>query len=430
MNLSVLILFVTSLASGVYGQVGSSVIVFRNANVIDGIANKPLRNVTVTLKNGRIDSISKLPVRPSASTEVIDLKGQWIMPGYIDAHVHFGSVDDARKALFLGSTTVRTMHSEHFLDIQIREAHKRGRSDLPDVFAAGYQIRPDMSATFFDEFTGLSDMSGRVAGRADVRRALGAMLSKGVDHIKFLATERSGTPGTDPKRRTFDDDEIEALVDEARRAGLFVAAHAHGDEGAYAAVKAGVRSIEHGTFMTERTLKLMQKNSTYLVVTFTGGSQPPVRPEYKDDPILRERRRINLANKDRLIRRAVELGIPLAAGTDLRYTTLDLSIADEALFMQAAGLKSMAILKIITMGSATCLGIQNRTGALRKGLEADMVILGTNPLLSLKALKDIKMVVNDGTLVVVPAKKADLTKLEKRIDTSDNIAPPILDRHW
>jgi len=292
------------------------------------------------------------------------------------------------------------MHCDHFLDIQIREAHLNGQRDLPDIVAAGYQLRPDMFDTFFEDFPNLSYMKPRVGGPENVRLLVRALVSKKVDHIKFLATERAGTPETDPRKRTFTDEEIAAIIDEAKKAGLFASAHAHGDEGAYAAVKAGVNSIEHGTWMTDSTLKLMQKKKTWYVPTFTGGSQPPSRPEDRDNPILAERRRVAIPLRNKLINEALELGIPIAAGTDLRYTNLDLSMADEALYMQKAGLLTMTILKIMTSGSAKCLGIEKLTGAIKKGMEADIVILGQNPLASLEALKDIRMIVNDGKVVV------------------------------
>src|SRR5215213_3874202 len=387
--------------SAVLAQKDSSTIFFVNANVIDGISTSPLLNRTVVISKGKITNIQTSDKTIPSNAVIVDLKGKWMLPGYIDAHVHFGTFDVARTALTLGSTTVRTMHCDHFLDIQIRDAHRNGQKDLPDVIACGYQIRPDMFATFFEEFPELSDLKERIAGDKNARRLVQALVSRGVDHIKFLATERAGTPETDPRKRTFTDEEIDAIVDEARKAGLPASAHAHGDEGAYAAVKAGVKSIEHGTFITDRTLALMKKNETYFVPTFTGGAQPPSRPQDRDNPILQERRREGIPLRNKLVVRAMELGIPLAAGTDLRYTTSDLSMADEAVYMQKAGLPSMKILQIITVGSAKCLGVSNRTGAIKKGLEADMVILGASPLKSLEALKDIKMIVNDGRLILV-----------------------------
>jgi imidazolonepropionase-like amidohydrolase len=371
-------------------------LIFEHANVIDGRSNRPRTNMSVVVKDGKITEVGPAasPIAPGAT--VIDLKGAWMMPGFIDAHVHFGDVAAARTALLTGSTTVRTMHVEHFLDVEIREAHRRGDETLPDVFVAGYQIRPDMFPEFFEDFPALGDMKARVSGTDNIRRVVRAMASRRVDHIKFLATERAGTAETDPRQRTFSDEEIAALVDEARRLGLSAAAHAHGDEGARAAVMAGVRTLEHGTWVGDTTFKAMKARRTCYVPTFTGGSQPPARPQDRDNPILAERRRIGIPLRNKLVARAEAEGLLLAAGTDLRYTTGELSIADEALSFQRAGVSQMRALQIMTVGSATCLGIQDRTGAIAPGLEADLVVLNRSPLIDLEALKDISMIVNDG----------------------------------
>ena len=382
-------------------QIDSSLLVFQHANVIDGSSDKPLMDVTVVVTNGKISSVSKQQRNVPSNAVIIDLKGKWLLPGYIDAHVHFANIEAARTALSLGTTTVRTMQCDHFLDIQIRDAHRQGHRDLPDVIAAGYQIRPDMFPAFFEDFPEFASMKEKVAGTDNVRKVVKALVSKGVDHIKFLATERSGTPETDPRKRTFSDEEIDAIVDEAQKAGLKTAAHAHGDEGSYAAVRAGVTSIEHGTYITDSTLRLMKRNKTYFVPTFTGGAQPPSRPQDRDNPILQERRRIGIPLRNKLIMQALVMGIPLAAGSDLRYTNTELSMVDEALYMQKAGLSAMKILQVMSVGSATCLGIDHRTGAIKKGLEADMLVVGTNPLASLEALRDLHIIVNDGKLILV-----------------------------
>lgn len=248
-----------------------------------------------------------------------------------------------------------------------------------------------MSPPFFEDFPQLADLRTKVGGADNVRRVVRALVSRGVDHIKFLATERSGM---DPRKRTFSDDEVQALVDEARKAGLRVAAHAHGDEGALAAVKAGVHSIEHGTYLSDDTLALMQKKGTYYVPTITRRQVPS--PEERDNPILAERRREDVSLRNRLVMLAEAGGAPLAAGTDLVYATAELSMADEALALQKAGLSAVRVLQIMTSGSAKLLGVQDRTGAIKVGLEADLVILGANPLTALDALKDIRMIVNDG----------------------------------
>ena len=379
------------LVGGRSPQPQSATMVFRHVNVIDGLSDSPSLDTTVVVTDGKITRVDKNPGDLAGTVATFDMQGKWLMPGYVDAHVHFSDIERARTALRLGATTVRTMHCEHFLDVRIREAHRQGGEDLPDVVAAGYQIRPDMAAAFFEDFPALADLGARVSGTDNVRRVVRAMVSRRVDHIKFLATERSGD---DPRKRTFSDEEIEALVDEARKAGLRVAAHAHGDEGTLAAVKAGVHSIEHGTFISDQTLASMQQRGTYYVPTFA--RQLPSRPEDRDNPILAERRRETGSLRNTLTALAAKLGIPLAAGTDLVYETAELSMSDEALSLQKAGLSPVRVLQIMTSGSATLLGIQKRTGAIKVGLEADFVILGANPLTGLDALKDIRVIVNDG----------------------------------
>jgi imidazolonepropionase-like amidohydrolase len=255
-----------------------------------------------------------------------------------------------------------------------------------------------MFPAFFEDFPELADMRERIAGVEGVRRVVRALVSRGVDHIKFLATERAGTPETDPRKRTFPDEEIDAILDEARKAGLNAAAHAHGEEGALAAVKAGVHSVEHGTFLSDSTLTSMRQKKIFFVPTFTGGSQVPSRPQDRDNPILLERRRVSLPLRNRLTLLAHRQGVPLAAGTDLRYTTTELSMADEALYLRRAGLPIMEVIKIMTAGSARCLGIENRTGAIQRGFEADLVVLDRNPLTDPGALKDINMIINDGKI--------------------------------
>ncbi len=384
-------------------QARGGTLVLQRANVIGGASDVAQRNVSVLIESGKITAIDPASAANPPGATVVDVAGAWVMPGFVDAHVHFGDVAAAQTALLTGATTVRTMHVEHFLDVQIRDAHRGGDERLPDVVAAGYQVRPDMFAAFFEDFPELADMKARVAGADNLRRVVRAMASKGVDHIKFLATERAGTPETDPRLRTFSDEEVTAIVDEARRQGLPASAHAHGDEGARAAVAAGARSLEHGTWISDATFALMVARGTCLVPTFTGGSQVPARPQDRENPILAERRRVGIPLRIALVAKAEAEGLPLAAGTDLRYTTAGLSMADEAMSLHKAGIPMHRVLQILTLGSATCLGIQDRTGSILPGREADLLVLGGNPLVNLDALKDIRMIVNDGEVVSRPA---------------------------
>ncbi len=397
--------FVNTLA--ISAQNGSRVIIFQHANVIDGISSAPLRDVTVIVANGKITGIQKNLKRIPAGAEVIDLKGKWLLPGYIDSHVHFNDFESAQRALRFGITTARTMAADHFIDIEIRDAHRRGRSNIPEVLAAGYQVRPDVFdafPSFIKDFPELADMKPRVSGTENVRRLVRAFAAKGVDHIKILASERAGTPDTDPRKRTFNDEELIAIVDEARKAGLKVAAHAHSDDGGYAAVKAGVRSIEHGTWLSDKTLSLMKARGTWLVSNIFSDSATAFWESMAPrNPILVERRQTMRPLATAVTQRAYKLGVPVVAATDITYgrpfDSGRVTIADNAAGLAEAGIPKMEAIKAITSQAAKLLEIDKRTGAISKGLEADIVIVGDNPLSSIAALKDIRMIVSDGTVV-------------------------------
>jgi imidazolonepropionase-like amidohydrolase len=399
----IFLLLHVSLASA---QGESAVIVFEHANVIDGVSSKPLLDVSVVVANGKIAAIGK-HVRAPANAQIIDLSGKWLLPGYIDAHVHFNDFEWARRALRFGVTTARTMGIDHFIDIEIRDAHKKGRSDLPEVLAGGYQVRPDVFdafPSFIKDFPELADMKPRVAGTANVRRLVKALASRGVDHIKLLASERAGTPDTDPRKRTFTDEEIAAIVDEATKARLKVTAHAHVDEAAAAAVRAGVSSIEHGTWLSDKTLRLMKSRGTWFVSNiFNAPTVAYLHSIFPLNPVLVERRRTMWPLAAEVTKRAYKMGVPVVAATDITYGSQfdsgQATIADNAAGLAEIGVPKMEAIKAITSKAAKLLEIDRRTGAIRRGLEADMVVLGADPLSSIEALKNIRMIINDGRVV-------------------------------
>lgn len=381
----------------VAGQKDSSTITFYNANLIDGISTKPKFGVAVTIKNGKIERIDKRNNKIKEGIR-IDLAGKWIMPGFIDAHVHFPSFEAANMALATGVTTARTMQCDKFIDIAIRDAHKLGRFDLPDIIAAGYQIRPDLSEAFFSDFPELHFLKPRLHGVENVRLAVRALISRGVNHIKVLATERAGTPNTDPTNRTFSYDELEAIVKEAKKAGLRVAAHAHTSEAAVDAIRAGVISIEHGTYLDDHVLNMMKAHGVYFSPTFSFWSEAAMKPVYKQNKILAERvLRIPQKMKE-VTTRAYKKGISILAATDITYTVADINLYNEAIILQEAGMTNMDIIKGMTSKAAKCLNISRKTGVINEGMEADIVILNSNPLQNLDSLKDIYMVINNGRI--------------------------------
>jgi imidazolonepropionase-like amidohydrolase len=381
------------------GATSSGLLVLTNANVIDGISAGPIRNVSIVIRDGKIESIGALSQVP-AGAATLDLKGRWVVPGFVDAHVHISDMAAARRALASGVTTARSMGVNHFADAGVRDLNHGGEAELPDVVAAGYHVRPRPADDFFLDFPKMRDLMGGVSGPANVRRMVRAMIDRGANVIKIMATERAGLPDTDPRKRVFTDEELAAAVDEARKSNVYVAAHAHGDEGARAAVRAGVRTIEHGTYLSDETLALMKERGTCLVPTIAT-VQDLIDPggDY-DNPALAVRGRAMMPRIREATAHAWKMGVKIVAGTDTGYGPgSSRRMPHEAIELVGVGMPPMDAIKSATSVSADCLGVANRTGSLRPGMEADLVVIDRDPLADISALQDVLVVVNNGRIV-------------------------------
>lgn len=393
---------ITSLLSPTgLAQSNEPVLVLAHANVIDGISSEVARDATIVVRGGHIESVETKTAAIPANAVVLDLKGRWLLPGYVDAHAHLMSLASAGRALQYGTTSARAMGVNYFVDVGMRELHNAGMKDIPAVVAAGYQIRPDVAQAFSGfllDFPGFMKFSSGLRGADNLRTVVRAYAEHHVDLIKILATERAGTPDTDPRKRTFTNEEMAAIVDEARKFGLPVAAHAHSDDGARGAVLAGVRSIEHGTFLGDDTLSMMKSRGIYLdptISTWTDGSEV-------DNPILEQRTRAMQPRARDTAGRAWKMGVKVVAGTDNSYeaTGRGYNMADEVAELVRAGMPPMDAIKAATSVSAECLGVEKRAGSIRPGMTADFIAVDRDPLASIEALQDLVLVVHDGKVIV------------------------------
>ncbi|HSF16661.1 MAG TPA: amidohydrolase family protein [Vicinamibacteria bacterium] len=374
--------------------------VLTNANLIDGVAPNPLEDRAVVIRDGRIVDIVASGAA-TASGRRYDLHGKYLLPGLIDAHVHLASSAQAKRALLSGITTVRSMGTSNFADVGLRELAEQGTIAAPEVLAAGYHVRPIPAESLFLDDPSLADLYSGVRGPEAFRRVTAANLERGVDWIKITSTERAGLPGTDPRKQTMTQEEIEAVVDEATRRGVPVACHAHGDEGGHAAVAAGVRSIEHGTYLSEETLRLMKEKGTYLVPTVAVVTDLMTPGGDYDDPVLQVRGRHMLPRLMEVVSTAHRLGVPIVAATDTGFGadgTLTLQHEIEAL--TKCGLSPLEAIQAATTVAAKLLGISERTGRVQNGLEADLIVVDQNPLENIVALSDVLLVVNNGDVVL------------------------------
>lgn len=190
----------------------------------------------------------------------VDLEGAHLMPGMIDVHTHLSSLASARIALMSGVTTVRTAGVAAFQDVTLSQLVADGHIAGPDVIPAGVYVTPNLGETVLAD-PRLGSLMAGVDDAQKLRELVRINADRGAKVIKTRGTERAGRPDTDPRKQTYTESQLEAVVDEAAKFGLPVMIHAHGDEGARAAVLAGARSIEHGTFLSEETLRLMAERA-------------------------------------------------------------------------------------------------------------------------------------------------------------------------
>jgi len=368
-----------------------------HANIIDGAGDDVLRDATVLIRGGRIEAVGSVSVPPGV--QVLDLAGHWLLPGLIDAHAHLFNLAGARRVLELGATTVRVLGTSHFVDVRMRELHAAGASDVPRVIASGYQIRPDVVDAFPDfllDFPQMMSLRAGLHGPDDLRRVVRALAERRVDFIKILANERAGTPDTDPLKRTFDDEELRAIVDEARKLGLPVAAHAYTDDVVRAFVLVGGRTVEHVQFLSDATLALMKERGVCFdptIATLDVGSSSP-------NPVLSERFRAMQPRGREGAARAAKAGVRIIAGTDMTSDRPTPTVADELVELVTAGMTPMQAIRAATSVAAECLGVEEHVGAIKPGLAADFVAVARDPLADIAALKSLALVVHDGTVVL------------------------------
>lgn len=376
------------------------VVVITNASLVDGARGAFARNATVVLRDGRIGEIVEGTFAPPPGATVIDARGRFLLPGLIDAHTHVASLSAARRALESGVTTIRSASVGAFQDVALREAVKQGTIAGPDVVAAGVFVTPELGESMLAD-PRLARLAGGVTSEAALRELVRINLDRGVDVIKTRGTERAGLANTDPRKQVYSEAQLSWIVDEAAKGGIPVMAHAHGDEGAYAAVKAGARSIEHGTFLSDSTLQLMKQRGTFLVPTYITVYDLTQPGGDYDEPALTIRGQFMLPVLGETVRRAHRLGVRIATGGDTSYGPESLSrISGEAAAFVQLGMTPLEAIRAATSTAADLLGIGSRTGSLTPGYEADLILVESNPLQDIRALADVLVVISNGRVVL------------------------------
>jgi imidazolonepropionase-like amidohydrolase len=375
----------------------ADVIAIVNANMVNIRDGRVTPNALIVMRGGRIDSIGS--GAPPAGVRAVDLKGKYVLPGLIDAHTHAAEFESFRRALESGVTTMRSAGVSFYADVGFHQLVKTGAVAGPDVVTAGYHVRPRMAEEAFLSDPAYADLMSGVTTIEKLRRAVQLNLSHGVEWIKILATERAGTADTDPRKQVYTEEEIRAIVQEAGMRNVPVQAHAHGDEGAMAAVKAGVRSIEHGTYLSDATLRLMKERGTFLDPTYTTVIDLTEAGGDYDVPALRVRGQHMLPRLRELVVRAHKLGVKIVAGSDTSYGRNSLTrISQELTHFVEMGFTPLEALQSATLVSAEMLRMEKSIGVLEGGYDADLIAVEHNPLENIAALQDPLLVISNGRI--------------------------------
>jgi imidazolonepropionase-like amidohydrolase len=391
-----------------------------NLTLIDGTGRAPASNSTVSVRDGKIIFAGLTKNLPTPNEEIItlDMRGKFLLPGIIDTHVHLsgsGEVDsqfkvddgsmtlkilsNARKNLAAGITTVRDLGGWNELEFSARDSIRRGEFSAARLMLAGRFISiTEAGADYYEGMYRVAD------GVEAVRKAVREQVRHGADLIKIGVTGavlvESGAPGA----THFNEDEIQAAVDEAAKFGKKVAAHAHGIDGIRKAVRAGAHSIEHGTFLHQGpdVIEEMARRKIFLVPTLKAGWDVIVGDTSKVPQWIIDKSLPIQDDAVRSLKMAYDAGVPVAMGSDAG-TPLNFhgENALEIYWMQQAGISAMDALVSSTLNAAKNLGWDSWLGSVEEGKAADLLIVDENPLEDLRRLadkKNLRAVFMDGKL--------------------------------
>jgi imidazolonepropionase-like amidohydrolase len=404
-----------------HGQ--SRTYVLKAMRLFDGTSSTLTMPGQIVVANGKIQSVGG--AAPAGAT-VIDLGDATLLPGFIDAHTHLtddfspdysGSMllglqrtvaekairatANARITLQAGFTTVRNLGANDFLDVGLRNAINAGIVPGPRMLISVHAIGStgghcDDGDSF--RFGALSHESGPedgVVNSADqARYAVRFNIKYGADVIKTCASGGVLSPTDDVDAPQLSQDELNALVSEAHDLKRKTAAHAHGAEAAKRAIRAGIDSIEHGTFLDDEALKMMHDRGVYLVPTLTTRVG---LAESKFPPLVQDKATRAVAQQDALVRRALALAVKIALGTDAAVYPHGENAREFAL-MVADGMSPAQSLRAGTSTAADLLGLSGTIGGLKPGMTADIVAVPGNPLDDIKVTQSVLFVMKDGVV--------------------------------
>jgi imidazolonepropionase-like amidohydrolase len=409
-------------------QTAAPVTVLRAARLFDGRSDAVVGDAVVIVDGSRIRAAGSRLAVPSGA-QVIDLGDATILPGFIDAHTHLSdeSSDDwnadtvaglrrtvaeqalragelARRTVMAGFTTVRDVGGGDYIDVGLRNAIAAGFAVGPRMLVAVHALSArgghcDTTGFPYQRFgaeTGIAD--GVASGPDQFRDAVRFQVKYGADLIKVCATGGVLSLGDDVGASQVTQAEMDAIVDEAHRLGRKTAAHAHGAGGAKVAIRAGIDSIEHGSFLDEEAVRMMKERGTYLVPTLMAGEYAGGRKATrKYPPEIAAKALQALDGRSAAFKRAVGAGVKIAFGTDSGVSPHGRNAEEFALLVEH-GLSPAAALRT-SAASAALLGVDRVTGTIDAGKEADIVAGPGDVLRTITATEHVHFVMKGGKVL-------------------------------
>lgn len=400
-----------------------SLIAVRAALVIDGRGGEPLRPGVVVIRGERIEAVGA-DLRIPQGARLVDLGRATVVPGLIDLHTHLTDevgthwenalltttpakaaiygVKNARDTLMAGFTTCRDMGPTWpFTDVDLRNALDHGAVPGPRLQVAGNYVSATGGAgdaRQFSIYVEVPLVQNLADGVDAVRRAVRTNFKHGADFIKILATGAVLSKGIPPGAQQYSDEEIRVAVEEANRWGRFVASHAHGAEGIKAAIRAGVRTIDHGSMMDDEGIEMLKARPTYYVPTLYVG--PAVLEEGKTLNVPEseiERSREMTGFRAATFRRALKAGLSIPFGTDAGVFPHGRNAREFAERVRE-GESPMHAIVSATRVSAEAMGWPDRVGTLEPGKYADLIAVAGDPLQDITELERVKWVMKGGVV--------------------------------
>jgi imidazolonepropionase-like amidohydrolase len=407
--------------------IASAATLIHAGRLIDGVSAAPRERVTIVVEGDRIQGIEGGFRAPGAGDEVVDLTQATVMPGFMDMHVHltsehsrtseldslkkgeadraYDSTVFAERTLMAGFTTVRNLGDQWNVSIALRRAIEAGKVPGPRVYTSGRSIgtrggHADATNSFGPFLSSNDPRLDTVCSGADsCREAVRQRYQDGADSIKITATGGVLSIAKSGSAPQFTDEELAAVISTAHDYGMKVAAHAHGAEGINRAVRNGIDSIEHGTFMDDEGLRLMKEKGTHYVPTISAGKfvyQQAQDPTYFP-AIVRPKALAVGPQIQETFGKAWKAGLTIMFGTDCGVCAHG-DNAREFGYMVEAGMPVMDAIRSATIVPARYLGIDDRLGSLEAGKIADIVAVPGNPLADVHVLERVSFVMKDGVI--------------------------------